>query len=199
MSLAECVCVCVRARECRLWACSQPLPRAPFLSNSQSPAVHASYNCGFTFFPDHGVPPASERFTAGSLYHTPHPFQSCVHITVAFSQSWFCAHTQIVEFLQRALSASPRYPSIITVYHIIIKNSVFTIMSTVCLYSQIVEFLKRPERFTAVGARIPKGCLLVGPPGEWRRVCVCECDCEWCVTVCVRVKERERDRENASQ
>lgn len=31
--------------------------------------------------------------------------------------------------------------------------------------TQIVEFLKRPERFTAVGARIPKGCLLVGPPG----------------------------------
>jgi hypothetical protein len=31
---------------------------------------------------------------------------------------------------------------------------------------EIVEFLKRPERFTAVGARIPKGCLLVGPPGE---------------------------------
>jgi hypothetical protein len=29
-----------------------------------------------------------------------------------------------------------------------------------------VEFLKRPERFTAVGARIPKGCLLVGPPGK---------------------------------
>lgn len=33
------------------------------------------------------------------------------------------------------------------------------------LHPQIVEFLKRPERFTAVGARIPKGCLLVGPPG----------------------------------
>lgn len=31
---------------------------------------------------------------------------------------------------------------------------------------QIVEFLKKPERFTAVGAKIPKGCLLVGPPGE---------------------------------
>eukprot|EP00887_Chlorella_sp_A99_P002479 scaffold10.g2479.t1 len=29
----------------------------------------------------------------------------------------------------------------------------------------IVEFLKKPERFTAVGARIPKGVLLVGPPG----------------------------------
>lgn len=25
--------------------------------------------------------------------------------------------------------------------------------------------MKRPERFTAVGARIPKGVLLVGPPG----------------------------------
>ena len=32
--------------------------------------------------------------------------------------------------------------------------------------TQIVEFLKKPERFTAVGARIPKGVLLVGPPGE---------------------------------
>mmetsp|Transcript_11925 Transcript_11925/g.32591 ORF Transcript_11925/g.32591 Transcript_11925/m.32591 type:complete len:707 (-) Transcript_11925:593-2713(-) len=32
-------------------------------------------------------------------------------------------------------------------------------------FAEIVEFLKRPERFTAVGARIPKGCLLVGPPG----------------------------------
>lgn len=34
--------------------------------------------------------------------------------------------------------------------------------------SQIVEFLKKPERFTAVGARIPKGVLLVGPPGKLR-------------------------------
>jgi cell division protease FtsH len=32
-------------------------------------------------------------------------------------------------------------------------------------FMEIVEFLKQPERFTAVGARIPKGCLLVGPPG----------------------------------
>jgi cell division protease FtsH len=32
-------------------------------------------------------------------------------------------------------------------------------------FQEIVEFLKKPERFTAVGARIPKGCLLVGPPG----------------------------------
>ncbi|MFN3926404.1 MAG: ATP-dependent zinc metalloprotease FtsH [Pseudanabaenaceae cyanobacterium] len=30
---------------------------------------------------------------------------------------------------------------------------------------EIVTFLKKPERFTAVGARIPKGVLLVGPPG----------------------------------
>ena len=30
---------------------------------------------------------------------------------------------------------------------------------------EIVEFLKAPKRFTDVGARIPKGVLLVGPPG----------------------------------
>ena len=30
---------------------------------------------------------------------------------------------------------------------------------------EIVEFLKFPDKFTAVGARIPKGVLLVGPPG----------------------------------
>ena len=31
--------------------------------------------------------------------------------------------------------------------------------------SEIVEFLKSPQRYTAIGARIPKGVLLVGPPG----------------------------------
>src|SRR5881398_1322857 len=31
--------------------------------------------------------------------------------------------------------------------------------------TEIVEFLKFPEKFTALGARIPKGVLLVGPPG----------------------------------
>lgn len=30
---------------------------------------------------------------------------------------------------------------------------------------EIVEFLKNPRKFTALGARIPKGVLLVGPPG----------------------------------
>jgi len=32
-------------------------------------------------------------------------------------------------------------------------------------FMEVVEFLKKPERFTAVGAKIPKGVLLVGPPG----------------------------------
>ncbi|GAB1541990.1 ATP-dependent zinc metalloprotease FtsH [Scytonema sp. NUACC21] len=30
---------------------------------------------------------------------------------------------------------------------------------------EVVTFLKQPEKFTAVGARIPKGVLLIGPPG----------------------------------
>ena len=30
---------------------------------------------------------------------------------------------------------------------------------------EVVSFLKEPEKFTAIGARIPKGVLLVGPPG----------------------------------
>src|SRR3990172_5618799 len=31
--------------------------------------------------------------------------------------------------------------------------------------AEVVEFLKFPEKFAALGARIPKGVLLVGPPG----------------------------------
>jgi len=31
--------------------------------------------------------------------------------------------------------------------------------------TEIVDFLKQPERFAAIGARVPKGVLLVGPPG----------------------------------
>lgn len=38
-------------------------------------------------------------------------------------------------------------------------------MASAKVVLQVVEFLKRPERFTAVGAKIPKGVLLVGPPG----------------------------------
>ena len=32
-------------------------------------------------------------------------------------------------------------------------------------FQEVVTFLKQPESFTAVGAKIPKGVLLVGPPG----------------------------------
>merc|ERR1712070_398870 len=31
--------------------------------------------------------------------------------------------------------------------------------------TEVVDFLKNPDRFTAVGAKIPRGALLVGPPG----------------------------------
>ena len=32
-------------------------------------------------------------------------------------------------------------------------------------FEEIVSFLKEPDRYTKVGARIPKGALLIGPPG----------------------------------
>ena len=32
-------------------------------------------------------------------------------------------------------------------------------------FEEIVTFLKQPQRFTSVGAKIPKGVMLVGPPG----------------------------------
>ncbi|MCL4466406.1 MAG: ATP-dependent zinc metalloprotease FtsH [Chloroflexi bacterium] len=31
--------------------------------------------------------------------------------------------------------------------------------------TEVVDFLKRPDKYTALGARIPKGLLMVGPPG----------------------------------
>jgi cell division protease FtsH len=30
---------------------------------------------------------------------------------------------------------------------------------------EVVDFLKNPDKYTALGAKIPQGCLLVGPPG----------------------------------
>jgi len=31
--------------------------------------------------------------------------------------------------------------------------------------AEVVDFLKHPAKFKEIGARIPKGVLLVGPPG----------------------------------
>ena len=33
---------------------------------------------------------------------------------------------------------------------------------------EVVDFLKNPDKYTKLGAKIPKGCLLVGPPGTGR-------------------------------
>ena len=32
---------------------------------------------------------------------------------------------------------------------------------------EFVDFLKRPEKYVRLGARIPHGALLVGPPGQF--------------------------------
>ena len=34
---------------------------------------------------------------------------------------------------------------------------------------EVVDFLKNPQKYTSVGARIPKGMLLVGPPGTGKK------------------------------
>ena len=31
--------------------------------------------------------------------------------------------------------------------------------------AELVDFLKSPEKYTALGAKIPRGALLIGPPG----------------------------------
>lgn len=31
---------------------------------------------------------------------------------------------------------------------------------------EIVEFLKNPDKFSSLGGKLPKGVLLVGPPGK---------------------------------
>jgi cell division protease FtsH len=31
--------------------------------------------------------------------------------------------------------------------------------------TEIVDFLKQPQKYTEIGAKIPKGALLIGPPG----------------------------------
>ena len=37
---------------------------------------------------------------------------------------------------------------------------------------EVVEFLKNPGQFSALGARIPKGVLLIGPPGTGKKMCI---------------------------
>lgn len=36
---------------------------------------------------------------------------------------------------------------------------------------EFVDFLKRPEKYRELGATIPKGALLVGPPGTGKGAC----------------------------
>ena len=35
---------------------------------------------------------------------------------------------------------------------------------------EIVDFLMNPEKFSSLGGKLPKGCLLVGPPGNFDEI-----------------------------
>ena len=39
------------------------------------------------------------------------------------------------------------------------------VQCTLSFAKDIVEFLQNPQKFTRLGARVPRGVLLVGPPG----------------------------------
>jgi cell division protease FtsH len=47
----------------------------------------------------------------------------------------------------------------------VVFNDIAGIDEAKAEFEEIVSFLKQPEKYTVVGAKIPKGILLVGPPG----------------------------------
>ena len=60
-------------------------------------------------------------------------------------------------------------------HHGLVNQSVFVACQGVegakLELAEVVDFLKNPDKYTSLGAKIPKGCLLVGPPGEHTLLC----------------------------
>ena len=51
---------------------------------------------------------------------------------------------------------------------------------------EVVDFLKNPDSYTEMGAKIPKGALLYGPPGMLHIYTICTLYMySYCVCICV--------------
>ncbi|MEW5767981.1 MAG: ATP-dependent zinc metalloprotease FtsH [bacterium] len=111
---------------------------------------------GVDFF---GTPPAEPQWWMNLLY-------SVFPILLLFGLFWFFLYRQVRGPGNRALSFGRSRAKMLSEEH-----TKFTFADVAGVeeakeeLKEVIEFLKDPKKFQKLGAKIPKGVLLVGPPG----------------------------------